>query len=101
MLAKRLDSPQSLTSRRQLPVQQELIPVLSRPFDRETEGPGWELPVEDLETANRDLDFEFAVHGVEVRRVVIIEVHPDDDPEEARDLRHRATVLAGAWLGLI
>jgi hypothetical protein len=101
MLAKRLDSLQSLASRRQLPVEQEFIPVLGRPLDRETQCARREPPVEDFQPANRDLDFEFAVYGMEMRRVVIIDVHPDHDPEEARDLGHPGTVPVGNWLGLI
>lgn len=75
--------------------------MLGRPLDRETESARREPPVEDLEAPNRNLDLEFAVHGVEVRRVMVVEVHLDNDPEEPRDLRHDGTVLAGAWLGLI
>ena len=29
---------------------------------------------------------------LEVRRLMVIEVHPNDDPKETRDLRHEATV---------
>jgi len=74
--------------------------MLGGPFDRETQSTRWKPPVEDLKAPDRDLNLEFAVHGVEVGRVVIIEVHPDDDPKEARDLRHRLTVRAAACLGL-
>jgi hypothetical protein len=88
MLAKRLDPSQSLTGRRQLPIREELVPVLRCPLDRETERSRGKPTVEDLEASDGDLDLEFAVHSVEVRRMVIVEVHADDDPEESRDLRH-------------
>jgi hypothetical protein len=35
---------------------------------------------------------------VEVRRVMIVEVHSDDDPKEPRDLRHGGTVRTDACL---
>jgi ribosomal protein S18 acetylase RimI-like enzyme len=34
---------------------------------------------------------------MEVRWVVILEMHPNDDPEEPRDLGHRATLRIGAY----
>jgi hypothetical protein len=37
---------------------------------------------------------------MEVGRVMVIEMHPDDDPKEPRDLRHRETVPAAPCLGL-
>jgi hypothetical protein len=37
---------------------------------------------------------------VEMGWVMIIEVHPDDDPKEARNLRHRATVRTAACVRL-
>ena len=101
MLAKRLDSPQPLSGGCQLPVFLKLGPVLCRPLDGEPERPRWKAAVQDLETRNRNLDLELAVDGMEMRWVVIVEVHPDRDPEEARDLRHRATVRTASCLGLI
>ena len=74
--------------------------MLGRPLDRETQGTRRKPPVEDLQASNRDLDLEFAVYGVEMGWVMIIEVHPDDDPKEARNLRHRATVRTAACVRL-
>ena len=57
-------------------------------------------PSQDLQASDRDLDLELPVHRVEVRRVVIVEVHSDDDPKEATDLRHRCTVRICPYLRL-
>ena len=35
-----------------------------------------------------DCDLVRAVHGMEVREAMLIEEHPDDNPEKARNLRH-------------
>ena len=56
--------------------------------------------VQDARPIDRDLRFVLSVHGVKVRRQVILELHSNDDPEEPRDLRHRATALVGARLRL-
>lgn len=100
MLAKRLDSPQSPASRCQLPVRQKLVPVQGRPLDREAEGTRWEPPTEDFKAMNFYLSLELAVLSMKVRRPMIIEVHPDDDPEEPRNLGHRVKVRIGPCLGL-
>ena len=70
------------------------------PLDGETQGAGGEAPVDDLKALDRDLDLELPVLGMEVGRVMIIEVHPDDDPKESRDLGHRETVDGSACLRL-
>lgn len=100
MLAKGLYSPQPLSSGCQLPVFEKLRPVLCRPLDREPERPRWKSPVQDLETCDRNLDLVLAIDSMEMWWVVILEVHPNRDPEEARDLRHRATVRTASCLGL-
>ena len=100
MLAKRLDSAQPLAGGCQLPIFEKLRPVLRRPLDGEPERPRWKSPVQDLETCDRNLDFELAVDRMEMWWIVILEVHPYRDPEEARDLRHRAKVRTANCLGL-
>ena len=82
MLAKRVDSPQQLAGRRQLPIRAELVPVLGGPLDGETKGTGREPAIKDLKALDRDLDFELPVLGMEMGRVMIIEMHADDDPKE-------------------
>jgi len=82
MLAKRLNAPQLLASRCQLPIYEELLLVLGRPFDRQTQRARWKLPIQDLQALNRDLDLEFAVDSMKMWWVMILEVHADDDPEE-------------------
>jgi hypothetical protein len=37
---------------------------------------------------------------VKVRRLVILEVHPNGDTEEARDLRHSKTVRRGTYAAI-
>lgn len=41
----------------------------------------------------RNLCLRASVGSVKVRRIVIVEVHPDHDAEEAADLGHRANLL--------
>ena len=92
MLAKRFDRAQLTPGRCQLPIHEELVLVLGCPLDREPQRTRWKPPIEDLQAPNRDLDLEFAICGVEMRRVMIIEVHLDDDAKEARYLGHRPKI---------
>ena len=48
-------------------------------------------------TVDRDLRLVLAIDRVEMRRQMIVELHPHDDPEETRDLRHLATVRGEAY----
>jgi hypothetical protein len=57
--------------------------------------PGWQRPIDDLQSAEFDLGDVLAVLGVEMRRRVIGSIHPDDDPVERREARHPAIVGHG------
>jgi hypothetical protein len=83
MLAKGLDSPQPLASRCQLPIDKKLLLVLGRPLDRQTQRARWKPPIQDLKPPNRDLDLELAIDSMEMGRVMILEVHSDNDTEES------------------
>ena len=50
--------------------------------------PWRELPVDDRERRNVDPGFEGALLGVEMRRSVVSEVHPDHNAVEPAELRH-------------
>lgn len=75
--------------------------MLRSPFDRKAESARRQSPHEDLEAFDGDLALELAVRSVKVGRTVVLEVHPDDDSEEPRDLWHGATVRRPACLELI
>ncbi len=96
MLAKGLDPPQLLLSRSQLPIREQLFTVLRRPLDREAECTRGNVPREHLWAGDRDRDLELPVVSVKVRREMIVKMHPDDDPEESRDLGHLAKVRMDA-----
>lgn len=71
-----------------------------RPREDEPELPPAERAVHDLEGVDADLGLAVDVPCVEVREPVIVEVHRDDDPQEAADGRHdvivpRAPVVSG------
>lgn len=53
----------------------------------DSQGSIWEPSPQDLVARDLDHGLLAGVHGVEMRRVVIGEVHPDHDPLEATDRR--------------
>lgn len=53
-----------------------------RPFADQIQSPAWQLAFEDLEGADFNRGFEFAVSGVKMWWRVIIEKHTDQDPVE-------------------
>ena len=58
------------------------------PFDNEAVGTRGQLSLHDSEAVDFDQGFLSTIQRVEVRRTVVIEVHPNDDPVEAAQLRH-------------
>ena len=59
-----------------------------RPLDHESHRARWQPTGEDGQVADIDQSKGVAVLRMEVRRVVIVEEHLDDDVEETADLRH-------------
>ena len=59
-----------------------------RPLDYESHRARWQPTGEDGQVADIDQSKGAAVLRMEVRRVVIVEEHLDDDAEEPADLRH-------------
>src|SRR5213593_1639369 len=100
MLAKGFDPPQLLLRRRQLPVGPQFVPVLDSPLDREAERTRGKMSGEHVQTGDRHRRLELPVVSMKVGWQMVVEVHPDDDPEESRDFGHRATVRTGAYRGL-
>jgi hypothetical protein len=59
-----------------------------RPFLDEVQSPVRQFAFDDLQGADVDGGLELAVSSVRVRRRVVIEKHPDQDPVERADRRH-------------
>jgi hypothetical protein len=55
------------------PVFQQFLSMHHRPFPNQIQSPAWQFAFEDLQGANLNCGFEFAVAGVKMRRRVIIE----------------------------
>lgn len=83
---------QRLTGGCQLPIDEQFRGMDRSPLHGEAECSRRKGSIEDARAIDRDLRLVLSVHSVEVRRQVILELHSNDDPEEPRDLRHRATV---------
>jgi len=58
------------------------------PLGNETERAGRQLAGNDRQAVDIHEGLVRAIFGMEVRRVVIIKVHLDDDSVETADLRH-------------
>src|SRR3954469_3354340 len=71
------------------------------PFSHQAQCSLGQSATDDLTGLDRDDGLLSAVHRVKVRRRVIGEVHPDDDPLEATDRRHtdEPATGAGRWIG--
>lgn len=67
------------------PILTQLWPVRQRPFDYQNMDSARQVAAQDLEGVDRDLSVEFAVDRVGVRQWVVIEIHLDQDAEEAAD----------------
>ena len=61
------------------------------PFDRERQDSGREIAAEQPEWFDAQLCFLAGIDRMEVRTAVIVEVHPDHDAEETRNLWHAPT----------
>lgn len=72
--------------------------MVERPLPHDPSRLAWQASGDDLSGVDRDERLEPLIAGMEVRRRVIVEVHPDHDTEEERDHGHHAKtpVLAAA-----
>ena len=77
-----------LTRPGQFPVSAQLVSVKHRPLQNEGERTPRQLSPEDVESVNADESLVLLIDRVEVRGLMIVEEHPDDDPEESAQLRH-------------
>jgi hypothetical protein len=66
------------------------------PFGYELERPAREVPDQYNAAADRDHGVVLGILSVEVRRVVVVEVHRDRDAIEQADARHRAIMSTNA-----
>ena len=64
----------------------------SSPLDHQRQGTGRKIAVKHAERLDAELGFGTAVMCMEMRRLVIEEVHADHDTEESRDLRHAVSL---------
>jgi hypothetical protein len=85
-----------------LPVGFQLLAVQSRPLGYELERTTREAADQHLIAADHNRRVMLGVFGVEVGRIVVVEVHRDDDPVEEADAGHGAimsTTADGEWTG--
>jgi hypothetical protein len=85
---------QCLTRASATPVLQQLVLVQFSPRHDETNVSATERAVNQFECVNADLRLAVSMKRMEVRRVVIVEVHRDHEPEKAADRRHLYIVAA-------
>ena len=72
------------------PVFQEFALMKRGPFEDHGGGPAWKCAFQGCNRFDSDLHFIAAVESVEMRRIVVVEVHSNNDAEEAADLGHCA-----------
>jgi hypothetical protein len=85
-----------------LPVCFQLLPVQARPLGHELERATRKTADQHLIAADHDCRVMLGVFGVEVGRVVVVEVHRDDDSVEEADAGHGAIMSVaadGEWAG--
>ena len=86
-----------------LPVCFQLLAVQTRPLSNELERATRETAHEHLVAADHDRRVVLGVFGVEVGRIVVVEVHRHDDPVEEADAGHGVIMSAaadGEWTGV-
>jgi len=86
---------QFLLCPRPIPVSEEFLLMEGRPFNHESYHARRQPAGEDGEVADIKQRKVAAVFRMEVRRIVIVEEHLDDDAEEPADLRHGRARAAG------
>jgi hypothetical protein len=79
-----------------LPVCFQLFAMQTRPLGHELERAAWETAYQHLITADHNRRVVLGVFSVEVGRIVVVEVHRDDDPVEEADAGHGAIMSAAA-----
>lgn len=94
-LSKRGNLQQVLLSPRPFPVKEEFLLVDCRPFNHESQHARRQATREDGQVANFDQSNVATVLRMEMRWIVIIKEHLDDDAEETADLRPRQSHGAG------
>ena len=88
LLLQGFDFFQRLLTFHGFPIVGEFFCVEGRPFNDESEGAGREFALYYGEGADVDATSVFTVLGVEMRRVVFVIKHADDDTEKNANLRH-------------
>jgi len=85
-----------------LPICFQLLAVQTRPLGHKLERATWETADQYLVAANHNRRVMLGVLGVEVGRIVVVEVHRHDYPVEETDAGHGAIMSAtadGEWPG--
>jgi hypothetical protein len=79
---------------RRFPVLEKFILMLCRPFDYQAEHPGRKLPFQDAEGRYFDGRSLVSVPRMEMRGIMFVEEHRDDDSEEPAYFRHSDLLAA-------
>lgn len=87
-LLQRCDAINRLASAKATPVVEQFTLMETSPLEHEGQDPRWEVALEWFGRRDRDPSLLAAVSRVEVWGAVIEEVHPDDNTEKTRNLRH-------------
>src|SRR3990167_7316172 len=100
---QRRDAPELTLRRQRCPVFHEFSLVHFSPLDDQPENARRKIALPQFQRSNTRHGAKFLVANVEMRRIVIVEVHRDHDSEEAADFRHGCAptdypVLA-SWCG--
>jgi hypothetical protein len=87
-LLQRIDLDKRLLPLRPFPVAEQFILVLRCPFDHETKCPWREVACEDSKGYYINQHLILSIKRMEMRRIVVIEKHLDDDPIKSGNFRH-------------
>ncbi len=101
MLSQRLDRNQWLEILRASPVGKQLAMVERRPLHHQTDGSWMQRALQEAWGIDGNHDLLPTVEGVKMRWGMVIEVHLDDDAEEAGDLWHLWRLAGDTSLALL
>ena len=71
-----------------MPVAHQLLLMKGRPFHHHGRRAIRDVPLESNDGINSDLRLIPGIDGVEVRRIMVVEIHTNDNAEETADLWH-------------
>ena len=98
-LLQRRDDHQGLTGLRSLPVVSQFGAMERSPFDYQRQGPAGQETRRQLKCIDPNDGFVLRVTRVEMRRLVVVPVHRNDDAEKAAKRWHTRDAPVVAWTG--